>query len=175
MTVMLILGAVDCHYRGACSCSGRVWRRREGSTKTLLERLCQRDESPWKDIRGKALDDRGLARMLKPYGIKSRTVRVREGTPKGYEASDFSDAWSRYLTATSATNATALINRNKDVADVADVRDNPEDRKIVTFRARPCPSCDGVGEIRPPAEREAPHDRAASPAEKVRGMVRQLV
>jgi len=66
-------------------------------TSTLLERLRDRDESPWKDIRGRPLDDRGLAKRLKGYGIKSKTVRVGTGTAKGYTASDFADAWKRYL------------------------------------------------------------------------------
>src|SRR5262249_3453722 len=46
------------------------------TTPMLLERLMCRDESPWRDIRGKPLDDRGLGKRLKPYGIKSRQVRV---------------------------------------------------------------------------------------------------
>ncbi len=65
-------------------------------------------------MRGKPLDQRGLARHLRQYGIKSRTVRIGEATPKGYERADFFDAWSRYIpppppatSATSATSATA--------------------------------------------------------------------
>jgi putative DNA primase/helicase len=38
-----------------------------------------------------------LARGLKPFGIYPRGIRVGDKTPKGYERSQFQDAWSRYL------------------------------------------------------------------------------
>jgi hypothetical protein len=97
------------------------------ATTALLERLRDRDESPWRDVRGKPLDDRGLARRLKGYGIKSKTVRLSEGkTPKGYCAADFADAWRRYLPPASDERHKRhkrhiFDNQNKFVADVADV------------------------------------------------------
>ncbi len=39
-----------------------------------------------------------LARLLKPYGIKPKTVRVGDDTIKGYKRDQFKDAWERYLT-----------------------------------------------------------------------------
>ena len=107
----------------------------EGDTmasKTILNRLIEMEEAPWKDLKGKPLDERGLAHRLRQYGIKSKTIRVGEATPKGYASADFHDAWSRYLSspdksATSATSATATqlqaVGVRKDVADVADVSD----------------------------------------------------
>jgi len=94
------------------------------ATTVLLERLHGRDESPWLDIRGKALDSRGLALRLKGYGIKSKTVRIGESTPKGYDAADFADAWRRYLPSGSdirhkGNNRHKIDNNNKNVADVA--------------------------------------------------------
>ncbi len=47
--------------------------------------------------RGKPLDQRGLARLLAPFGIKPRGIRVGTDTPKGYTREWFTDAWSRYL------------------------------------------------------------------------------
>ena len=38
-----------------------------------------------------------LARELKPFGIFPKGIRIGEKTPKGYERSQFQDAWSRYL------------------------------------------------------------------------------
>jgi hypothetical protein len=52
------------HIRDAFLEAEKIW------TTTLLQRLCDREESPWADIRGKALGDRGLADRLRPYGIK---------------------------------------------------------------------------------------------------------
>ena len=49
---------------------------------------------------------RDLARLLRPYRIKSKTARHGESTPKGYLRADLEDAWSRY-TRTPATSATA--------------------------------------------------------------------
>ena len=46
-------------------------------TAALLQKLCNRDESPWLEANyGKPLTDRGLAVQLKPYGIKSKPVRI---------------------------------------------------------------------------------------------------
>ena len=96
------------------------------ATVTLLERLRERDESPWRDIYGKPLDDRGLAKRLKPYGIKSKTVRADGRTPKGYAIADFADAWRRYLPPASDErhkgNSRHIFDKqNNFVADVADV------------------------------------------------------
>jgi hypothetical protein len=113
----------------------------EMSSKTLLARLHDIAEAPWSEIRGKPLDERGLASRLRQYGIRSKTVRADGATPKGYTRADLVDVWKRYLPslpekpATSATGATAeppiVVGRNgaQDsenqppslVADVADV------------------------------------------------------
>jgi hypothetical protein len=91
-------------------------------------------------MRGKPLDQRKLAHHLRQYGIRSKTIRVGDTTPKGYARADFVDVWARYLPsaatpATSATSATTVIDwavlkaatARRDsaptsrVADVADV------------------------------------------------------
>lgn len=66
-------------------------------TTTLLNNLHERPDSPWKDIRGKPLDDRGLAKRLRGLGIKSRDVWIGNITKKGYYAADFEDNRRRYL------------------------------------------------------------------------------
>jgi hypothetical protein len=38
-----------------------------------------------------------LARELKPFGIYPKSIRIGDKTPKGYERSQFQDAWSRYV------------------------------------------------------------------------------
>ena len=41
---------------------------------------------------------RHLARLLHPYGILPKTIRVSAtNTPKGYDVADFADAFGRYL------------------------------------------------------------------------------
>lgn len=94
------------------------------ASATLVERLCELDESPWADLRGKPLDSRGLSRMLGKYGIKPRVVRIGDSTPRGYLREDLHDAWSRYLpsapgdSATSATSATAEPPPGVEVEDL---------------------------------------------------------
>jgi hypothetical protein len=90
------------------------------STENILKSLCELEEAPWADMRGKALDARKLARILKPYGVESRTVRIGGRTPKGYTKEDLWDPWIRYLgeppqeSATSATNATGVSGKWTD-------------------------------------------------------------
>ena len=96
-------------------------------TSILIQRLCNRDESPWMEINyGKQLNERGLAVRLKPYGIKSKDVRIGEVVRKGYAAEDFWDVWVRYLPSrhtlgNKGYKGYKIDNKNKNVADVADV------------------------------------------------------
>jgi len=66
-------------------------------TKTILDRLYELPESPWADIKGKPLDDRGLASRLRPYRIKPKQIRVGTATPRGYCRADFEEQWRSYL------------------------------------------------------------------------------
>jgi hypothetical protein len=54
---------------------------------------------PWAEWnRGKGLTANTLARMLAPFGIAPASVRMSDGTtPKGYQLSQFEDAFDRYL------------------------------------------------------------------------------
>jgi hypothetical protein len=74
------------------------------STADLLHELGEMSEAPWGEWYGKQITARQLAKWLKPYGIKSRGIRLGDQTPKGYRRQDFVDAWSRY---TPGFNATA--------------------------------------------------------------------
>jgi hypothetical protein len=114
------------HIRDAFGEEDKLW------TDVLLRRLHDRPESPWADIRGKPLNDRGLATRLRKYRIKSRTVRVGEETRRGYYAADFVGMWRIYLPrphtqVTQATQATHLSHcNNLDVTLVSDVSLTPE-------------------------------------------------
>lgn len=83
------------------------------STAELIESLIALEESEWAEIRGRPLDPRTLAKLLRDFEIRSTGIRLPDGsTPKGYKRSMFHDAWKRYLpnpggSATSATSATA--------------------------------------------------------------------
>jgi Protein of unknown function (DUF3631) len=69
------------------------------TTLVILERLHGLAESPWNDLKGKQLNDRGLAYRLREFGVKSRTLNLGgESRAKGYAREDLHDAWKRYLT-----------------------------------------------------------------------------
>lgn len=84
------------------------------TTSELLRALLSDDEAPWGDLRGKKIDARILGQLLRPYGIRSGSVRLPDGaTPKGYMRADFHEAWKRYLPAggLDATSATAATDQ----------------------------------------------------------------
>lgn len=66
-------------------------------TEVILATLHGMTEAPWNDLKGRPLNDRGLATRLRQYGIKSKQVRIGEVTRKGYSRDDFYDAWQRHL------------------------------------------------------------------------------
>lgn len=69
-------------------------------TDDAIAGLVALEEAPWGDLRGKALDPRGLAQRLAKYDVRPRTVRIGTRTSKGYAKADFVDPWSRYLSVT---------------------------------------------------------------------------
>jgi hypothetical protein len=110
------------------------------STEAILHRLHNLPESPWADIYGKPLNDRGLATRLRKYGVKPKVIRIGGGTHRGYLAEDLRDQWKRYLSApeksvTSVTSETRTGNATREgaadrekvvaVTDVTDVTLNP--------------------------------------------------
>jgi Protein of unknown function (DUF3631) len=111
-------------------------------TKSLLQQLIALDESPWGDLRGKPLDERGLAHRLRQYSIQSRQVRIGDVTLKGYRREDFLDAWTRYTPSypdnseTSETSETKQLNQPHDVSNVSDV-------SVPTAHSGECVQCRG--------------------------------
>jgi Protein of unknown function (DUF3631) len=73
----------------------------------ILTELQGIEESPWRDLKGKPLEERGLARLLRQYGIKSKVVRIGEATQRGYAKVDLMDAWERYLPSISPGSVTS--------------------------------------------------------------------
>jgi len=66
---------------------------------TLVERLLELEDGGWSDWNyGRGLNQRGLAKLLRPFEIKPDSVRAGDGhaTKKGYRLEWFHDAWDRY-------------------------------------------------------------------------------
>lgn len=90
-------------------------------TTELLAALVDREDGPWAAWWGDLVDagrTKGpasrLAKMLKPFGIKSKVIRTETGTPRGYERSAFGEAWLRYLPPETCNNATCNTNQAAD-------------------------------------------------------------
>jgi putative DNA primase/helicase len=67
-------------------------------TSELLEKLNERDESPWGTWnKGVGLRPHDLAKLLRPFTISPHQVRIGEQSKKGYRLEQFQDAWVRYL------------------------------------------------------------------------------
>ena len=88
---------------------------------TLIAQLRGIEAAPWSEFFGHMLTPRELARMLKPYEVRPRDVKINGTVRKGYRLADLSDLWARYLpplpgglTATSATCATSQVNQVAD-------------------------------------------------------------
>lgn len=87
---------------------GKLW------TETILAALHRTPEAPWGDWYGHPVKDRELAKLLKPYGIRSRDVKIGDVNHKGYYREQFFEAWRSYAhagggSATRATGATARV------------------------------------------------------------------
>ena len=77
-------------------------------TKPLLAALHAMDEAPWGDLKGKLLDDRGLASRLRKYGVKPKTLRACDDFLKGYSRTDLQDPRGPVPPPSPATSVTAV-------------------------------------------------------------------
>jgi hypothetical protein len=75
------------------------------ATHQLLENLvAQETDAPWASWWEHDLQNRNtrgpaqkLARLLKPYGIKAKVIRLSDdSTPRGYMRENFEDDWKRF-------------------------------------------------------------------------------
>jgi len=108
----------------------------------LVESLNAKKESPWCDWnRGKGLTQHGFARLLKSFGIYSKTIRISEDRRKGYELSRFDDAFERYIplippistVTTGQTNNIEDLDENQSVTNINDVTDEKQLNLLESF------------------------------------------
>lgn len=68
-------------------------------TVALLDELVRMEERPWSEwLGGRPMTPPQLAQVLKPFGARPRPLRFGgAAVEKGYQRSDFEDAWERYL------------------------------------------------------------------------------
>jgi len=51
---------------------------------TLIERLKGIEEAPWAEMDGRGLTPHALARLLRPYGVRPKTIRLGDGAGPGF-------------------------------------------------------------------------------------------
>jgi putative DNA primase/helicase len=121
----------------------------------IAEALSKMEERPWPEWHhDKPITVRQIARLLKPFQIKPKNIRYDGQIPKGYDRTDFEDAFTRYLPAVSS--ATPLQpnddggKREFRSATQGDSVADDHDRKTASDRA-----CSGVADQKPlPLEEE---------------------
>lgn len=98
----------------------------------LLEAINADDELPfggWRE--GKGLDSRRLAKLLKPYGVRPRTIWLDGDSAKGYLRDQFSEPWERWLPtrieasgpSEASGDAEAVSEKPHEQADLTDLTD----------------------------------------------------
>lgn len=95
-------------------------------TEIILRELHSLKEAPWNDLKGKPLNDRGLAQRLRQYEV--RPTVLGGGAQRGYKREELHDAWKRYLpplapsdgSVTSVIGATSVTDK-QHITDITDV------------------------------------------------------
>ncbi len=78
----------------------------------IISKLTADPESEWRDLWGKALDQRRLAKELARYGVRSTNVRISVGQAKGYTTdgpSGLAQAWDHWLTPSASVPAVPSV------------------------------------------------------------------
>jgi hypothetical protein len=111
------------------------------ASKTLLADLLDLEERPWGEWRhGQPLTARGLAKLVKSFGIQPRQLRIGTDKTRGYRSEWFEDSFARYLppdpvhpvqTAPGAgLRRSAIRYKEGDVPD-AKTGANPDGKRVV--------------------------------------------
>lgn len=123
------------------------------STADLITALIADDEKPWATYnRGKPLSPRQLSKQLAAYNIKTKTVRFKQATPKGFELAQFEDAFARYLSQTPPE--TKQRNETPEPSNGMASGDADETQQVrhetETPGVSPTLDCGGVAAVSPP-------------------------
>jgi len=112
-------------------------------TVDLISALVKDDEKPWATYnRGNPISPRQLAKQLSAYGISSKTVRFSpHDTPKGFESSQFTDAFARYIAEPEDSTHQGNDTHNTSSGEVGGVSDDLQQAidALIPATARPKP------------------------------------
>jgi hypothetical protein len=149
------------------------------TTEDILSKLCSGTEAgldadaPWNELHGKPLGVRGLASMLKRYGVGSQKVKVAGRALQGYRREHLWDAWTRYLSPVPAGVEPAEpmvlpgINEAFSVPEVPEAPEKVPDKAtavaISQVRAATGENCDAASKV--PQVPEVPDLRGSEKAD----------
>jgi hypothetical protein len=118
----------------------------------LVNLLTEDKTGRWAEFsRGKALTQRQLARLLRPFGITPGTVRLDTETAKGYSVEAFADAFARYTPTFDPSHRHKPLSM-RVVTDKASVTETDLLRIADPSQATPSIGCDGVTDENPPLD-----------------------
>jgi Protein of unknown function (DUF3631)/Domain of unknown function (DUF3854) len=84
----------------------------------IVRALTADPESEWRDMWGKPIDQRRLAKELKRYGVESRMLRIGSAQARGYQVdgdTGLQQAWRRYLPQPSVPSVTSVTSQVTDI------------------------------------------------------------
>lgn len=90
------------------------------ASTALMEALCSDDDKTWATYnRGRPMSPRQFAKRLGEYKIHNKSIRINYEVVKGFEVSQFKDAFSRYLAppSESVTPLHASVEANHSVTE----------------------------------------------------------
>jgi putative DNA primase/helicase len=129
------------------------------SIAMLIDRLTADDMGPWATWnRGKPISPRQLGRRLMEYDIAARTIRFGSGTSKGFERSQFDDAWARYLAAPESPPSvgnSVTSEQNQGLTCYRSSVTLPNENPLVTDKSLKSLGCYSVTDGNPPSGEEA--------------------
>jgi len=118
------------------------------SSKALCEGLCSIEGASWAEFgrSRKPLSPSRLARLLAPFTIASHTIRLQDGTAKGYLLGDFGDAFDRYLSIPPVSGGNSVTTAAAQGAEASfqSVTDEPGDVSKNGTKPTPAGACDVV-------------------------------
>ena len=89
------------------------------SSRDICDALADLEDRPWPEFsRGKPITPNQLSKLLKPFGVRPKTIRLETGTKKGYEVADFAKAFARYIPPSVAVTPSQVYENN-------DLQENP--------------------------------------------------
>jgi len=90
------------------------------SSQDMVDYLIDIDDRPWCEWRhGQPMTKMTLSKLLKPFTIKPKDIRVSYTVSRGYSYTQFMDAFNRYLASNPSQGATVLQTSEAEAYSVA--------------------------------------------------------